>query len=275
MRAGYAIVCLVLSAGCAGSPRAQPPTAGVSLPEGARLIDLTHAFNEETIYWPTSPSAFELEQLHYGPTEAGFFYAANSFSTPEHGGTHLDAPIHFAEGGSTADAVPLERLVAPAIVIDIAGAAAADPNYLLTPEDISGFEERHGTIAPGAIVLIRTGWSERWPDKKRYLGDDTPGDASDLHFPGIGEDAARVLVERRVAAAGIDTASIDHGPSRDFKAHRILMTADIPAFENVTKLDQLPPLGAFVIALPMKIEGGSGGPLRIVAILPPSKPSAQ
>lgn len=263
-----------LAIGCAAKNEATQPKAAViqgevSLPEGARLVDLTYPFDDRTIYWPTAAAGFVLKQVHHGPAAAGFFYASNDFCAPEHGGTHLDAPIHFAEGRSTADAVPISRLVGPAAVIDVSAAAAKDADYRLTKADIEAFEREYGAVAPGTVVLIRTGWGRRWPDRKRYLGDDRPGDASNLHFPGIGEDAARALVARGVASVGIDTASIDHGPSKGFIAHRVLLGADIPAFENVASLDALPARGALVIALPMKIRGGSGGPLRIVALLPP------
>jgi kynurenine formamidase len=234
-----------------------------------RVVDLTHAFNAKTIYWPTSPTRFALEQLAYGPTPGGYFYAANSLSTPEHGGTHLDAPIHFSEKGRTSDQLPLEQLIGPAVVIDVSGPASADRNYRLSLADVNAFEARHGRIAPGTLVLLRTGWSRHWPDVKAYLGDDTPGDASKLSFPSYGEEAARLLVEERlVGVLGVDTASIDYGPSTDFRVHRVAAARNVPGLENLTSLDQLPPRGATVIALPMKIEGGSGGPLRAVALVP-------
>ena len=256
---------MVIAAGC--TQPAQPP-AQFDLSQ-YQLVDLTHAFNAQTIYWPTSTERFALKQDAYGQTPGGYFYSSNSFSTPEHGGTHLDAPIHFAAGKNTSDAIPLDRLVAPAVVIDVSSKAAADPDYRLTREDVLAFEQQHGQIAPGTIVLLRTDWSKRWPDRKQYLGDDTPGDASKLHFPSYSEDAARLLVgERRVAALGADVASIDYGPSNDFMVHRIAMEENVPGFENLTNLDQLPARGAFVIALPMKIERGSGGPLRAVALVP-------
>jgi len=251
-----------------GSGAASSVGAGKNFPAGGRLVDLSHTFDAKTIYWPTSPSGFELKSISHGFTPGGFFYSSNSLCAPEHGGTHLDSPIHFAEHGSTSEAIPLSRLIAPAVVIDIGAAAAANPDALLEPSHIAGFERQHGAIEAGTIVLVRTGWAARWPDRKAYMGDDKPGDASNLHFPGISEGASRALVERRIAAVGIDTASIDHGPSRNFIAHQVLMTADIPAFENVAALDQLPPRGAVVIALPMKIAGGSGGPARIAAWLP-------
>lgn len=234
----------------------------------AELVDLTWPYDEHTLYWPTSPSAFELKQLAYGPTPGGWFYAANSICTPEHGGTHLDAPIHFAEGKNTIDRIPLERLIAPAVVIDVADRAAANADYRLTAGDVRDWESRHGTIAAGTIVLLRTGWGKRWPDRKSYFGDDTPGATDKLHFPSYGEDAVRLLVEqRRVAAIGVDTASIDYGQSHDFIVHRIANGADVPGLENVANLERLPARGALLMALPMKIAGGSGGPVRIVAAI--------
>jgi kynurenine formamidase/ketosteroid isomerase-like protein len=250
---------------------AAPAAAGAQQIDltASRLVDLTHPFNAQTIYWPTSPSTFELQELAFGHTEGGYFYSAHAFCSPEHGGTHLDAPIHFAEGRQTTEQIPLERLVAPAVVIDVSASAARDPDYRLTPGDVLAFEQVHGRIPAGSIVLLRTGWSRHWPDRLRYLGDDTPGDASRLHFPSYGADAARLLVEERnVAVLGADVASIDYGQSRDFMVHRIAAAHNVPGLENLTNLDRLPPTGAVVVALPMKIEGGSGGPLRAVAIVP-------
>jgi kynurenine formamidase len=233
------------------------------------IVDLSHGYGPSTVFWPTSPATFELQKLAFGKTEGGFFYAANSLSTPEHGGTHIDAPVHFFEGGRTTEQIPLEQLIAPAVVIDVSEQAAADRDYRATRDDVQRFEKAHGTIAEGTIVLLRTGWSRHWPDRKAYLGDDTPGDASKLSFPSFGAGAARMLVEERgVAALGIDTASIDYGRSTDFQVHRIAAARNVVGFENLTNLDRLPPRGALVIALPMKIEGGSGGPLRAVALVP-------
>ena len=234
-----------------------------------KIVDLTHAYGADTVFWPTSPSRFALQKLASGLTEGGYFYAANTFCTPEHGGTHLDAPIHFSERGQTMEQIPLEKLMAPAVVIDVTARTATDRNYLASRDDVLAFEKAHGKIEPGTMVLLRTGWSRHWPNAKAYLGDDTPGDASKLSFPSFGADAARLLVEERgVAALGVDTASTDYGRSTDFQVHRIAAARNVPGLENLTNLDQLPPRGAFVIALPMKIAGGSGGPLRAVALLP-------
>jgi kynurenine formamidase len=264
-----ALAPLLLPVALAGPFAPGPAAAQVVDLARSRVVDLTHALNAQTLYWPTSPSGFALQRLAFGPTPGGYFYAANAFSAPEHGGTHLDAPIHFAQGKLTVDRVPLEQLVAAAVVIDVSARAAADADYRLTADDVLAWEREHGRIAPRSIVLLRTGWSRRWPDRKAYLGDDTPGDASRLHFPSFGPEAARLLVEqRRVAALGADVASIDYGQSTDFLVHRIAAAADVPGLENLTALDQLPATGAVVIALPMKIEGGSGGPVRVVAVVP-------
>jgi kynurenine formamidase len=247
---------------------AAPAAAPLDLTKAA-VVDLTHAFDERTLYWPTSPSAFRLERLAFGPTPAGFFYASNALCTPEHGGTHLDAPIHFAEHGLTADAVPARQLVAPAVVIDVGTQAAANADYRLSAADVLAWEQEHGTVPAGAIVLLRTGWGARWPDRKRYFGDDTPGSAANLHFPSYGAEAAKLLVEeRKVGVLGVDTASIDYGPAKDFPVHRLAAAANVPGLENLAELESLPPTGAWVIALPMKIAGGSGGPARVIALLP-------
>jgi D-alanyl-D-alanine dipeptidase/kynurenine formamidase len=235
----------------------------------ARAIDLTHPFGPDTLYWPNAPGGFELRQLAWGRTPAGFFYAANAFCAPEHGGTHLDAPIHFAEGHQTADAIAVDRLLGPAVILDVAAAAARDRDYRATAADVRRFEARHGTIPAGAIVLLRTGWDVYWPDRLRYFGDDVPGRTTDLHFPAYGRDAAELLVrERRVAALGVDTPSLDYGPSRDFVVHQVAAAADVIGLENLANLKEVPETGAWVIALPMKIAGGSGGPLRAIALAP-------
>ncbi|MDX1648425.1 MAG: cyclase family protein [Myxococcota bacterium] len=249
------------------------PESGAEMPApdpaAFEIVDLTHTYDEDTVYWPTSPSAFELTVLADGATEGGYHYRANRLCTPEHGGTHLDAPSHFAKEGLDAAGVPLRDLIGPAVVLDVTDEAAKDPDYRLTVERVEAFEARHGRIPRGAIVALRTGWSARWPDAAAYLGDDTPGDASSLHFPSYGAEAARLLVEARgVAVLGVDTASIDRGASEDFLVHRVAAAADVPGLENLTRLDRLPPVGAWIVALPMKIAGGSGGPARVVALVP-------
>jgi kynurenine formamidase len=232
-----------------------------------RVVDLSHPFGAETIFWPTE-EGFVLEPGFAGHTEAGYWYAANRFRSAEHGGTHLDAPVHFHETGLAADAIPLARLVAPGVVVDTP--AGDDPDHAVSTQDLLRFEAAHGRIPGGAIVLLHTGWGARWPDRARYLGTAARGPAAvaELRFPGLAEEAARWLVdERHIGAVGIDTASIDPGRSKRFESHRVLAARDVPIFENLAGLAELPARGFLVVALPMKIAGGSGAPLRAVAIL--------
>jgi len=235
----------------------------------ARLIDLSYPFGEKTVYWPTA-EAFHLDKDFDGITDAGFYYAANKYAAAEHGGTHIDAPLHFAKGRRSVDQIPLEQLMGQAIVVDVTRQCRENPDYRVTTQDLLNWERRYGRIPPGSIVLLRTGFGRFYPDRKKYLGTEERGAAAvaKLHFPGLHPDAARWLtLNRSIKAIGLDTASIDYGQSTLFESHRILFDKNIPAFENVANLDQLPLKGFRVIALPMKIEGGTGGPLRMVAIL--------
>ncbi len=253
-------------AACSSGASSTPTTAE---PTG-EWIDLTHALGADTIFWPTA-EPYVHEQVFAGTTEAGYYYSTYNLALSEHGGTHLDAPVHFAEGRQSADQVPLGRLIGPAAVIDVSAEAGADPDYRVTREDILAWEAGNGPLPQGAIVLVRTGFASRWPDASRYLGTVLKGDegVAALHFPGLSEGAARLLAEERtIAAIGIDTASIDYGQSKDYIAHQVILGRDIPAFENVADLSALPPTGAMVVALPAKVKGGSGAPLRIVARLP-------
>jgi len=234
----------------------------------AKVIDLTYDFDEQTIYWPTA-QPFHWEKESWGKSAGGYWYTAGRYGASEHGGTHLDSPIHFGEGKETIDRIPVTKLIGAAAVVDISSACAGNPDYLLTEADVTEWERAHGRIPDGAIVLVRTGWGKYWPDRKRYLGSDTAGDTANLHFPGISREAAELLAKgRRIDGVGIDTASIDYGQSRDFIAHQTLNGEDIYGLENIANLDRLPLTGATLIALPMKIKGGTGGPVRIIAILP-------
>jgi len=261
------LVCLVL-AGCAPQqPQQSKQQAG--FPAG-QWIDLSHDFSDETIYWVTAES-FKRTTVAEGMTDKGYYYSAYNYSAAEHGGTHIDAPVHFAEGRKTVDQLPLEQLIAPAVKIDVSQKAASNRDYLVSVEDIQNWEKQNGQIPDGCIVLLETGFGKYWPDKKLYLGTDQKGEGAvkDLHFPGLAPEAADWLVKnRKIKAVGIDTASIDYGQSTTFGSHVALMSNNVPAFENVADLHKVPAKGAHIIALPMKIKGGSGAPLRIVAFLP-------
>lgn len=235
--------------------------------DDSKLVDLTHAFDERTIHWPTA-KPFQWQKEQWGKTPGGYWYASASFAASEHLGTHIDSPIHFGEGQATTEAIPLRQLVGPAAVIDITKACAGNRDYGLSVSDIAAWEKANGPIRAGAIVMVRTGWAARWPDRAKYMGTAAQGDVRHLHFPGISPEAAKVLKERRVDGVGIDTASLDHGPSTDFQTHRILNGAGIYGLENVAALERLPATGATIIALPMKIRNGSGGPVRVIALLP-------
>jgi len=233
------------------------------------IIDLTYPFSAETVYWPTA-DGFRLKVEAAGVNEKGFYYSANSFCAAEHGGTHLDAPIHFAQGAPPVDRVPLERLIGPGVVVDVRERAARDRDYLVSAEDLIAHERAHGPIPEGAILLLRTGWGKVYPDRRRYLGTDRRGAEAiaELHFPGLAPAAAEWLVRnRKIGSIGIDTASIDRGQSQRFESHQILAKAGIPGLENLARLDELPAKGFEVVALPMKIAGGSGAPLRVIARL--------
>lgn len=256
-----AIAALCLST-CVTGAMAQDLSSG-------KWIDLTHSFNADSVYWPTA-DMFTQTEVFAGHTDGGYYYSAYNFAAAEHGGTHLDAPVHFAEGAMSAEEIPISQLVGPGFVIDVSAQAGEDPDYLVSAEDIEAFEAEHGEIPEGAIVLLNTGRASLYPDRESYMGTAARGAeaVADLHFPGLGLDGAKLLVERGIGAVGLDTPSIDYGQSTDFSTHVELMTNNISAFENVADMSELPPTGSTIIALPMKIEGGSGGPLRIVAHIP-------
>jgi kynurenine formamidase len=260
----FAVLATLLIVGCAAQP-AKPTSFTLDL---NKVVDLSYPFGPDTIYWPTAES-FRMERVSYGVTPSGYWYAANNICMAEHGGTHMDAPIHFAQGKRTADAVPLSSTIGPAVVIDVRKQAAGDRDYRLTADDIQAWEQRHGQVPPGAIVIMYSGWGIHWGDTEYYLGTDKRGDVANLHFPGFSKEAAELLVTQRdIAAIGVDTASMDYGQSKDFVVHQVINGANKPGFENLANVDRLPATGATLIALPMKITGGSGGPAGIIAILP-------
>jgi kynurenine formamidase len=242
-----------------------------------RWVDLTHSYNADTIYWPTAEE-FKLETEFEGQTEKGYYYEANRYSASEHGGTHLDAPAHFHEGGASVEALSLGRLIGQAVVVDVSAKALADADYQVSVEDLEAWERKFGPIPAGSLLFVRTGYDRYWPDRGKYIGTDQRGPEAValLHFPGLHPDAARWLVnERNIKLFGIDTASIDYGQSKLFETHQVLFAASIPAVENVANLGKVPATGSTVMALPMKIEGGSGAPVRIVARVPHSEQKSE
>lgn len=234
----------------------------------SRIVDLTHAFGPDTIVWPTEQD-FTLIVQHAEDTPGGYYYASNRLEMTEHGGTHIDAPIHFSKGKQTLNQIPLEHLIGTAVRIDVSERCARDRDYRVAISDLERWEAAHGRIPDHTIVLLSTGYARFWPNRKDYLGTELRGQegVQALHFPGLHPQAAAWLVrERQVKAVGIDTASIDYGQSAKFEAHVALLSHNVPVLENLANLDGLPPNNFEVIALPMKIAGGTGGPLRIIAV---------
>ena len=234
----------------------------------AKWIDLTHPFSENTLYWPNNPKGFIRDTLFEGMTAKGYYYSSFDFYAPEHGGTHLDAPVHFAEGKKTVDQLDLNQVIGEGVVIDVSKNAATSRDYQISIDDVTNWEKEHGQLAENMIVLFHTGYSQYYPDALKYFGTDKKGEEAIpfLHFPGIHPELAEWLVKnRKVKAVGLDTPSIDYGQSTDFLTHRILLAENIPAFENVTNLDKLPAKNIYVVALPMLLKEGSGAPLRIIA----------
>lgn len=262
------IITAVLFAACTTSPTTTDPLPGAGF--SGNIVDLTYTFDSESVFWPTA-EGFLRETTDDGLTDKGYYYYAGTFQLSEHGGTHIDAPIHFGEGQLTLDQLSLDQLMGPAIVVDVSDKAVTDRDYQVSVADFEAWEATHGRIPDGTIILLQTGSGQFWPDRDLYMGTNERGaDAvAKLHFPGLHPDAARWLVENRsIHAIGLDTPSIDHGQSQLFESHRILYADNIPAIENVANLDLLPATGFTVIALPMKIKDGSGGPLRIIALVP-------
>ena len=235
-----------------------------------KFIDLTHAYGETTIYWSTA-DGFHLRKDAAGVTEKGYYYAANTFTTAEHGGTHIDAPIHFFADRRTVDQIPLQQLIAPAVVVDVQDACENNRDYEIGVGDLRDWEKKHERQLVDVIIFLRTGHAKHWPDREAYLGTKETGEdaVSQLHFPGLSPAAAQWLVEQRAPlAVGIDTPSIDFGQSTHFQTHVTLFEHNVPALENVKLTDELPAKDFTAIALPIKIGGGSGGPTRVVAIVP-------
>ena len=235
------------------------------------LLDMTYPFNEHTIYWPNA-SPFQLQKGDWGITEEGYWYASNEYCAAEHGGTHADAPIHFAKNGRTIDQIPLREWIGPAVKIDVTEQSTQDRDYLLTVEDIKNWEQKHGTIPEHAWVIMYTGVDTKYyPDKEKVLGTEKTGEEAipELHFPGFSPESVQFLTnERDITGIAIDTPSIDYGQSKEFKVHQILFAADKIALENIAKLDQLPESGATLYVIPMLIEDGTGSPARVFAVLP-------
>ncbi|HYL64196.1 MAG TPA: cyclase family protein [Candidatus Methylomirabilis sp.] len=233
------------------------------IPSGkTRVIDLSYAINDKLVPWPGDAKWFEAK-VNATVEKDGYF--TRSFWMLEHYGTHLDAPVHFPPGKMTVDEIPPRKLFGPAVVLDVRAESAKEADYRVTPARVEEWEKRHGQIPEGAIVLLRTGWASRWPDVQRYRNQDAQGH---MHFPGYSVEAAKLLVGRKVSGLGCDTLSIDYGASEDFAVHHVVLGAGLYQLENLADLSEVPEAGAFLVVAPIKLEGGSGGAVRVFALLP-------
>jgi kynurenine formamidase len=235
------------------------------------ILEMTYPYENGTIYWPTA-KPFHLEKLNWGISAGGWWYASNEYSASEHGGTHADAPIHFAEKGRTMDQIPVGEWIGPAVKIDVCAQCDKNRDYMLTVEDIAAWEKKFGRIPERAWVIMYTGIGTKYyPDKKKVLGTDKRGAEAipELSFPGFSPEAAEFLVKNRsIAGIALDTPSIDAGKRTDFKVHQIICGANKLALENIANLDKLPASGAALFVIPMLIKDGTGSPARVFAVLP-------
>src|SRR3981081_2581692 len=233
------------------------------VPSGkTRVLDLSYAISDKLVPWPGDEKFFEAK-VNASVEKNGYF--TRSFWMLEHYGTHLDAPAHFPPGKATVDQIPAKQLFGPAVVIDVRAESGKDADYQLAPARVEDWEKRHARIPEGAIVLLRTGWASRWPDVQKYRNQDAQGK---MHFPGFSPEAAKLLIERKVSGLACDTLSIDHGASSDYAVHHLALGAGLYQLENLADLSELSETGAFLIVAPIKLEGGSGGPVRVFALLP-------
>ncbi|MBI3264788.1 MAG: cyclase family protein [Acidobacteria bacterium] len=233
--------------------------AGTSAQKQPRVVDLGHPLTEDSPSWTG-----EKVYVRTGTGDAARDgIAMAKIATDEHFGTHLDAPAHFSATGWTTEKIPVERLLRPAVCLNVAAQAEHDENYRVTVQDVQTWEREHGTIPGDSLVLVATGWDARWAQPRRYMNERN----GVKHFPGLSVAAAKLLVERGVAGIAIDSPSVDYGPSEKYEVHRTTMPRNIYHVENATGLTKLPPGGFTVIVAPINIAGGSGGPTRIFALL--------
>jgi kynurenine formamidase len=261
-RSGIFFVCVAaLMTLIPQNPRRDSMLEGI--PSGkTRVLDLSYAISDKLVPWPGDEKFFEA-RVNATLEKNGYF--TRSFWMLEHYGTHLDAPAHFPPGKTTVDQIPVKQLMGPAVVVDVRAEGAKDADYQLPATGVEEWEKRHGRIPEGAIVLLRTGWASRWPDAGRYRNQDAQGK---MHFPGFSAGAVKLLLERKVSGLGCDTMSIDYGASEDFAVHHLALGAGLYHLENLADLSEVPETGAFLIVAPIKLEGGSGGPVRVFAVLP-------
>src|ERR1700756_4942774 len=258
------LLCFFLWAGRTAIALAQSPMHKPQIEEIAsgktRVIDLSYALSDKLVAWPGDAKAFEAK-VNATVEKNGYF--TRSFWMLEHYGTHLDAPIHVPPGKATVDQIPAKKFFGPAVVLDISAEGAKSADYQAPASRVEEWEKKHGRISEGSIVLLRTGWASRWPDVQKYRNQDAQGK---MHFPGFSADAARLLIARKASGIGCDTLSADYGASEDFAVHHLVLGAGLYHLENLSDLSEVPEAGAFLVVAPIKLEGGSGGAVRVLAV---------
>jgi kynurenine formamidase len=235
-----------------------------ALCQGAlKIVDLTWPLNEKGAYWPGNDyKPFELRTI---ATLEKNGVLSKAFCMPEHQGTHIDAPNHFEADRPSVDRIAVGDLFAEGVLIDVSEQAASNADYSLSLADVEAWEQKHGRIPERAVVLLKTGWGRHFENPVRYRNQDATGR---MHFPGFSAEAVRFLIERRnIRGIGLDTLSLDPGQSRDFAVHHLLGRAGRYGLENLAGLDELPASNFYLVVAPIKIENGSGGPTRVLAIL--------
>ena len=211
-------------------------------------------------FWPTGAPFKKIVLVDY---DQG--YRLHKFDMGESTGTHVDAPSHIFKDRPPVDKIPLVDLLVPAVVINVQDKVATNPDYRLSAEDVLAWEAKHGPIPAGSLVILNTGWHKRICDAQRYLNMDAN---NVMHFPGYGKESAELLLKRDVVSIGIDTLSLDHGPSKDFPTHVVMLGANKYMIENLANLDALPPTGATVIIGLLPVQDGSQAQARVFALLP-------
>jgi kynurenine formamidase len=242
-------------------PTRDGPAFGGSI-SFSRVVDLNWPVHAGIPQWPGDPGV-EFETVAEIKKDG---YFLRRFSMGEHSGTHLSAPSGFQTGASGHESFSPQDLVRPAIVIDIAKQAETDRDYALTMNDVLDWESDHGPVPQGCVTLLRTGWQSRWGSPLDYLGGTSAGE---LHFPGFGLEAAEMLIKGRgIAGLGADTAGVEPGVDTAFSVSRSALEKRLIMLENLTNLDQLPPTGALLVVGLLRLEGGSGGPASVTALVP-------
>lgn len=254
---------LVIASSAAASQAANTDKLLDQLAAGQlKTIDLSHVINSKT------PDFFgDKDVYHFSHAtkvrEDG--YSTGTFQTPEHFGTHVDAPVHFVKGAATIDKIQAKRLILPAVVIDVRQQVEKNPDFELTVPVIQEWEKQNAKIPPNAAVLLLTGWSQRWDSASKYRN---PDPSEQMHFPSYSAEGAAFLIEaRRATAIGVDTLSIDPGDSKTYPVHKIAGSHDVYIMENLNNLDQLPARGIVLFCGVPALEDGTGCFARVLALV--------